>query len=414
MSYQLGPITISGSVVSITGSLNTTQNVESTASWANNAVTASYALFAANGGGGSSFPFTGSAIITGSLVVTGSTISTLGITGSLQGTSSWATNALTASLAPNYVLTSATSSMLQPYVLTSATSSMLQPYVLTSTTASMLSPYALSSTLNSYLLISATSSMLSPYALSSTLNSYLLISATSSMLSPYLLSSQTSSFAITGSNNFNGNQVITGSLTVITGSSIELQVTNTGVRLGNAIADTHTVTGSMNVSGSIATAGTVNGATATEMGYLSGTTSAIQTQLNNKTYTLFFFSNAWTIAAGTTYYIANFPRAPQTTAGLSRVYIPKAGTITDAIFSMYSAGVAGSNNAITASIRLNNLTDYLIEQNATANVNRNFTNNSLSIPVVVGDYIEIKLQVATPYTTVPTNTFPTANVLIRS
>jgi hypothetical protein len=51
------------------------------------------------GGGGSPFPFTGSAIITGSLVVTGSTISTLGFTGSLQGTSSWASNAVTASYA---------------------------------------------------------------------------------------------------------------------------------------------------------------------------------------------------------------------------------------------------------------------------------------------------------------------------
>jgi hypothetical protein len=49
------------------------------------------------------------------------------LTGSLEGTASFATtasHALTASLAPNYVLTSATSSMLQPYVLTSQTSSM--------------------------------------------------------------------------------------------------------------------------------------------------------------------------------------------------------------------------------------------------------------------------------------------------
>lgn len=46
------------------------------------------------------------------------------LTGSLLGTASWATQALTASLAPNYVLTSVTSSMLQPYVLTSQTSSM--------------------------------------------------------------------------------------------------------------------------------------------------------------------------------------------------------------------------------------------------------------------------------------------------
>ena len=65
-----------------------------------NAESASYALtasFALNGGGGAAFPYTGSAIITGSLIVTGSTTSTLGFTGSLFGTASYATQALTAS-----------------------------------------------------------------------------------------------------------------------------------------------------------------------------------------------------------------------------------------------------------------------------------------------------------------------------
>jgi hypothetical protein len=50
-----------------------------------------------SGGGGVTFPYTGSAIITGSLVVTGSIISTLGFTGSLQGTASWANNAISSS-----------------------------------------------------------------------------------------------------------------------------------------------------------------------------------------------------------------------------------------------------------------------------------------------------------------------------
>lgn len=228
---------------------------------------------------------------------------------------------------------------------------------------------------------------------------------------------------------------ISGSLTVITGSSIELRVTNTGVNMGSAITDLHTVTGSFIVTGSAVVTGSMtvtsltsnravatdandqlvsSATTDTELGYLNGVTSGIQTQLNSKTYTLSFFSNAWTIAAGQTYYIGNFPRNPATAAGASRVYIPKAGTITDAIFQIYSAGVIGSNNGITASIRLNNTTDYLIEQNAVAVANRTFTNNSLSIPVVVGDYIEMKMQIATPYTTVPTNNFPTANILIKT
>jgi hypothetical protein len=65
------------------------------------AITASYAM---NGGtgGGDSFPYTGSAIISGSLQVTGSVDVTQGITGSLLGTSSWAQNASTASLATSF------------------------------------------------------------------------------------------------------------------------------------------------------------------------------------------------------------------------------------------------------------------------------------------------------------------------
>jgi hypothetical protein len=49
----------------------------------------------------------------------------------------------------------------------------------------------------------------------------------------------------------NGNTIITGSLTVITGSSVELRVTNIGVTIGNAITDVHTVTGSLSISGSV-------------------------------------------------------------------------------------------------------------------------------------------------------------------
>jgi hypothetical protein len=66
----------------------------------------------------------------------------------------------------------------------------------------------------------------------------------------------TGSVSITGSLTANGNTtisgstVISGSFTVFTGSAVEFQVTNTGVRIGNVTADVHTVTGSLNVSGS--------------------------------------------------------------------------------------------------------------------------------------------------------------------
>jgi hypothetical protein len=80
------------------GSYNITGSLFGTSSYANFALTASFAL---NGGGGSPFPYTGSARITGSLSVTGSVKATTGFTGSLQGT---ATNAAFADNA-NYAST---------------------------------------------------------------------------------------------------------------------------------------------------------------------------------------------------------------------------------------------------------------------------------------------------------------------
>lgn len=86
------------------GSYNITGSLFGTSSYAEYALTASFALN--GGGGGSSFPFTGSAIITGSLVVTGSVKATAGFTGSLQGTASLATFATTANFANNANLAS--------------------------------------------------------------------------------------------------------------------------------------------------------------------------------------------------------------------------------------------------------------------------------------------------------------------
>lgn len=84
-----GSLDISGSVTatSFTGSLFGT---------ASYAITASYAMNG-GGGGGNSFPYTGSAGISGSLLVVGTIEATQGITGSLYGSSSYAMNAATAS-----------------------------------------------------------------------------------------------------------------------------------------------------------------------------------------------------------------------------------------------------------------------------------------------------------------------------
>lgn len=55
-----------------------------------------------------------------------------------------------------------------------------------------------------------------------------------------------------------GGARVTGSLEVNVSNNLELQVTSTGVQLGNVITDTHNVTGSLNVTGSVSSAGIVS------------------------------------------------------------------------------------------------------------------------------------------------------------
>jgi hypothetical protein len=65
----------------------------------------------------------------------------------------------------------------------------------------------------------------------------------------------TGSLTNSGSFTSTGTSVISGSFTVFTGSAVELQVTNTGVKIGNITSDNHNVTGSLLVSGSASVTG---------------------------------------------------------------------------------------------------------------------------------------------------------------
>ena len=95
-------------------------------------------------------------------------------------------------------------------------------------------------------------------------------------------------------------------------------------------------------------------------------------------------------ADGATIYFGQLPKAPTTSANISKIYIRKAGTIKMVQLYCYS-GTAGTAEAWVANIRLNNTTDTQIASVAAAASERIFTNSSLNIPVVAGDYIEIKL-----------------------
>ena len=103
------------------------------------------------------------------------------------------------------------------------------------------------------------------------------------------------------------------------------------------------------------------------------------------------FLPAFAPADATNYYFGQFHGlTPQTIADISRVYIRKTGVIRTANILTY-ATTAGTNESWSFYIRLNNTTDYLIQTiSATTNM-RTFTSSSLNIPVVAGDYIEIKM-----------------------
>ena len=60
-----------------------------------------------------------------------------------------------------------------------------------------------------------------------------------------------STSTLTASNAVFTTAVVSGSFTVFTGSGIEFQVTDTGVRIGTALTDTHRLTGSLGITGSL-------------------------------------------------------------------------------------------------------------------------------------------------------------------
>jgi len=137
-----------------------------------------------------------------------------------------------------------------------------------------------------------------------------------------------SAFPFTGSAAISGSLVVTGSLTVVTGSSIELQVTNTGVRIGNATTDVHTISGSTGVFGNISLTSAssfidITPQTGSTMGYKIGSNWVVRydTSRNN-----FIFGNTGTIYPSATtgnnnFFAGNFGIATGLTTGFGNVAI---------------------------------------------------------------------------------------------
>jgi hypothetical protein len=116
---------------------------------------------------------------------------------------------------------------------------------------------------------------------------------------------------------------------------------------------------------------------------------------------------------GTTYYFGSFwALALGTSADAKRKYFLKAGTIKAVHYRMKSEGGVGTNENISAYIRINNTTDYLIATVGTTDTWRKFYNEGLNIPVTTNDYFEIKVVCPT-WATNPGTLYSMADVLVE-
>ena len=149
----------------------------------------------------------------------------------------------------------------------------------------------------------------------------------------------------------------------------------------------------------------------TELSYVKGVTSAIQTQINNKGYAINLGAASTNLAASSTYYFGIPVLTVQATAALRRVYIPQSGTIIGGQIYMRATS-ATTTQTWTLSIRLNNTTNTTFASTANNSLDKIFSATGLSIAVVAGDYIEI--TTTTPaWTTAPGSTYIYGSIFIQ-
>jgi len=379
-------LTVTGSLIAptITGSL------QGTASWAQNAVTASYILnavsasFASTASSADNFlvrgtltaqtiiaqvitsstdfvtgstrfgtlltnthQFTGSVDITGSLAVNGSNVILTNQTSSMSVlSSSYATSASYADQAANAVTASYVLNAISSSFATLTENANTASYVLQAVSASYAEQAANANTA-SYVL-QAVSASFATLAQTANTASYILNAVSSS----YASASTSASFASTSSfiTTLNQNVVITGSLTVFTGSSIEFQVTNTGIKIGNNITDTHTVTGSLGISGSV---------TATNFtGSLFGTSSWATNAL----------TSSYILQAVSASYASGSTSASYASASTSASFATQAANATTAsyILQAVSASYASSSTSASFASTASSADNFLVRGTLTA------------------------------------------------
>lgn len=155
----------------------------------------------------------------------------------------------------------------------------------------------------------------------------------------------------------------------------------------------------------------------TELSYVKGVTSALQTQLNGKVGIESIVLNpggTLNPADATTYYFGSFiSTAPTTATAARRVYLGKDCSIIGATFSLLVSSTLGSAEDINVYIRVNNTTDYSIGTiKANSATQQVLINTSMSVVLTSTDYFEMKM-VMPPFVTNPVTVSFTSVVNVR-
>ena len=122
-------------------------------------------------------------------------------------------------------------------------------------------------------------------------------------------------------------------------------------------------------------------------------------------------SAAWGPTVSQTVYFGGIGRAPNTTEGYSRVYIPTAGTVVAATIHLVALTITGDAVNWTMNFR-HGAASTLIQTAASAAANKVWTNLAMSKVVAAGDYFEIESVNQTSGTT-PTGCYLSGTVYIK-
>jgi hypothetical protein len=152
---------------------------------------------------------------------------------------------------------------------------------------------------------------------------------------------------VNGTARIQGNTIITGSLTVVTGNAVELQVTPTGVNIGSVITDTHNITGSVTITGSLALNNS-NVILSNQTSSMSVATASFATNAANAT-TASYVLNAVSASHATFAVTAGSSTTSQTSSFSNNFTVANTlildQTLTD--YATVASSIAGSNNLFT-------------------------------------------------------------------